>query len=278
MANLAVLTETKLDKLINDLKRIITEGKHRAVQTVREENIYTYWEVGRRITQEHLSSNAGYEMTVYDDIADELGLDPSTIKRSVYFFQRYPDRAPRGTNLCWSHYRELVSIPDAKERRWYEQRASKEKWTRDQLVVALKRNAYEDVKNQKVRARRAVPLKRPTEATYVYKALVERPVDGDTLLLRIDLGFQVWKEQRVRLAGIDCPEMGTADGREAFEYVRDRLARVPFVVIRTNKIDIYGRYVAHVFYSLTETKIEKVFSEGKFLNQELLDKGFAKLV
>lgn len=64
-------------------------------------------------------------------------------------------------------------------------------------------------------------------------------------------------------------------GREAFEYVRDQMAKVEFVMVKSNKVDIYGRYVAHVFYSLKTDDRDKVFSDGRYLNQELVDKRLA---
>ena len=43
---------------------------------------------------------------------------------------------------------------------------------------------------------------------YTYKASVTRVVDGDTVIVDIDLGFGVWlREQSVRLAKINAPEM-----------------------------------------------------------------------
>ena len=45
---------------------------------------------------------------------------------------------------------------------------------------------------------------------YLYKCVVTRVVDGDTVDVDVDLGFDVWlKKQRVRLAGIDTPESRT---------------------------------------------------------------------
>ena len=49
---------------------------------------------------------------------------------------------------------------------------------------------------------------------YTYKAKIVRIVDGDTLDLHIDLGFDVWTKQRVRVMGIDTPESRTRDLRE----------------------------------------------------------------
>jgi len=204
-----------------------------------------------------------------------LDLDVSTLKQSVIFFRSYKSSSPRGTTLTWAHFRELATLKSLEERSWYQKMADEEKWTRDRLVQAMKRDAFLESKKTKGKSKNG-SLKRPAEPKYIYKTWVERVIDGDTLLLRIDLGFQVQKEQRVRLAAIDCPEIDTAGGRKAFYFVQNQLAKVSSVVIQTNKIDIYGRYVAHVFYSLTETAIGKIFKEGRYLNQELLDRGLAK--
>ena len=109
-------------------------------------------------------------------------------------------------------------------------------------------------------------------------AEVERVIDGDSMLARIDLGFQVWKEQRIRFADVDTPDIDKKGGQEAFEFVREEMTQAPFVVLKTNKVDIYGRYVAHVFYSPTKRQVENVFLNGRYLNQELLDRKLAKRV
>jgi len=88
----------------------------------------------------------------------------------------------------------------------------------------------------------------------------------------------VWKEQRVRLAEIDTPAMDEAGGREAYKFVLNQLAQVDFVMVKTNKIDIYGRYVGHIFYSSKDLSKSETFSKGRYLNQELVDKGLARIL
>jgi len=47
---------------------------------------------------------------------------------------------------------------------------------------------------------------------YTYNVVIDRVVDGDTIDVHIDLGFDCWlRHQRVRLAGIDAPESRTKD-------------------------------------------------------------------
>ena len=65
---------------------------------------------------------------------------------------------------------------------------------------------------------------------YEYKCRIDRVVDGDTVDVDIDLGFDVWiVKQRIRLIGIDAPETRTRDleekeqGIKSKEYVEKHL-------------------------------------------------------
>ena len=49
---------------------------------------------------------------------------------------------------------------------------------------------------------------------YIYRVIVTRVVDGDTVDVDIDLGFNEYKKDRVRLMGIDTPESRTRNLKE----------------------------------------------------------------
>jgi micrococcal nuclease len=81
-------------------------------------------------------------------------------------------------------------------------------------------------------------------------------VDGDTIDVDIDLGFNVSYAQRVRLAGIDTPESRTTDkfekslGLEAKEYLKSKLKDAKLIVIKTEKPDSsekYGRILGWLY-------------------------------
>ena len=95
-------------------------------------------------------------------------------------------------------------------------------------------------------------------------------------MVRIDLGFNVWRVEHIRLKGIDAPEIGTPEGKRAKQFVVAALEGVPFVVLHTCKTDKYARYVADLFYDAALKKKEQVFNSGNFLNQQLLDQELAK--
>lgn len=93
----------------------------------------------------------------------------------------------------------------------------------------------------------------PFQAPY-YKATVTRVVDGDTFDAVIDVGFDVKVVARIRLNGVDTPEVRgeeRAEGLKAKERVREIMQKAVNVVIRSEKGGSRGsfnRWLADVFY------------------------------
>ena len=112
---------------------------------------------------------------------------------------------------------------------------------------------------------------------FTFKANLERIVDADTFWFQVDLGFDWWSLQDLRLRGIDCPEINTPAGKRAKRFVEKELKPCTFVVIKTYASDKYARYLTDIFYLPGETDVQKVADEGIFLNQRLLDLGLAKV-
>jgi len=81
---------------------------------------------------------------------------------------------------------------------------------------------------------------------YAIKEVV-KVVDGDTIDVLIDLGFDLTKKERIRLAGIDTPESRTRNleekkmGLEAKEYLQNKLDNCNDLRVKTEKDGKYGR-------------------------------------
>jgi endonuclease YncB( thermonuclease family) len=112
---------------------------------------------------------------------------------------------------------------------------------------------------------------------YQYKAQVKAVIDADTIDVLIDLGFGVHTMQRLRLYGIDAPEMRTEAGKIAKEYVKSVLLGADasmFVYVRTfkDRKDKYGRKLAVLYFDpdsmiddLAETIIEVMPTSFNFM-------------
>ena len=103
---------------------------------------------------------------------------------------------------------------------------------------------------------------------------VKSVVDGDTIDVVIDLGFDILFASRVRLAGIDTPESRTTDkaekalGLEAKEYLKKQLKDAKSVVIRTEKMNSsekYGRILGWVYIN----------GESESVNNKMINDGYA---
>ena len=107
---------------------------------------------------------------------------------------------------------------------------------------------------------------------------IDRVVDGDTIDVSIDLGFDLIKKERVRIAGIDTPEKRTRDleekalGIDATNWMKknleDTIAGDDELTIRTELVGgmgKYGRllgwlYVGESDLSLNEIMIEQGYA------------------
>jgi micrococcal nuclease len=116
---------------------------------------------------------------------------------------------------------------------------------------------------------------RQWKKTHTYAARVYNVVDGDTVDALVDAGFGARVRDRFRLKGIDAPETSTRVGQEARAFVTAYFAENPFMVVRTFKAEMYGRWLGDVFTLPGSEDPFKIAEEGEFFNQVMLEKGLA---
>ena len=111
---------------------------------------------------------------------------------------------------------------------------------------------------------------------YEYGCKVDRVVDGDTIDVVLDLGFDIMFKSRVRLYGIDTPESRTRDldekarGKMASAFLKEAVENGSKVVIETKLKDSrgkYGRVLGNVVVdglNINEAMIEKFLAVAYF--------------
>ena len=107
---------------------------------------------------------------------------------------------------------------------------------------------------------------------------INRVVDGDTIDVTIDLGFDLYKKERVRVAGVDTPEKRTRDleekalGIDATNWLKQKLEDTIDgeyeLTIRTELkggVGKYGRLLGWLYIGDAEIA----------LNEQMIDEGYA---
>ena len=327
------------------LKARVRETLILGQQRIEAAKVITYWRTGWYI-RTHIRLRAGradYGGQVLERLGRDLDVDYTVLRRCVQFVERLPQlfkdeeilaarresSQPLGltTNhgqhlLTWTHYRALLTVPDAHRRTAWLQEATRRAWSSTELETRIRRaearradgakptlltplrgtpglfqikdvagtrywdlgfESYRALSSAQARAFTAGDLVRltadgtlesaPKEITlanlYTYEARVLRVIDGDTLWLLIRLCGNDWRKEKLRLRGIDCPELGTPAGEAAKRYVQAQLQRAARIQITTTKPDQWDRYLSDVF--LTTATGEEVF-----LNNRLLATGHAR--
>lgn len=123
---------------------------------------------------------------------------------------------------------------------------------------------------------------------WYYRVIIVRVVDGDTVVALIDKGFGDFRQEYLRLAGIDAPELrprtGTPAEREQ-EKAEARVAKQRVVdlcegrecIIQSHKTGKYGRWLATIFVPPEVVIAESMPTDPMpTVNQVLLDEGHAE--
>jgi len=107
---------------------------------------------------------------------------------------------------------------------------------------------------------------------------IDKVLDGDTIDVTIDLGFDLFKKERVRIAGVDTPEKRTRNleekalGIDATEWLKDKLEGAingdDDLVIRTELVGGVGKYGRLLGWCYIGDAIVS-------LNEQMIDQGYA---
>jgi micrococcal nuclease len=105
---------------------------------------------------------------------------------------------------------------------------------------------------------------------YEYKVTLDRIVDGDTIDVNVDLGFEIWvAKQRVRLYGLDTWESRTrnlevkAKGLLAKAFTKQMVSEAEEIILISHGKGKYGRILG------------EVICDGVSLNDALIENGHA---
>ena len=115
---------------------------------------------------------------------------------------------------------------------------------------------------------KAVKTSHTVKDLNTYKAYLQKVIDGDTLWFVLDTGVRNIMREKLRLRGIDCPEIDTVEGKAAKKFVENLLRNVPSLTILSSQNATYDRFEADVFY--VDSKGQQVY-----LNNRILENGYA---
>ena len=180
---------------VNDIKRIIEQGKQQAYRAVGAAMIDTYWHIGKRIVDEeqHGQKRADYGSQLIDFLSNQLSKDygdsysPRYLRSFRKFYTIFPDYdiwKSRFPNLTWTHIFRALRVSDDAAIRWYLSEASAQMWS----VRTLDRNISTQYFERHL-SQPQLPTQEATSLSTDKTEIIKNPVIAEFLGFKRDEGF-----------------------------------------------------------------------------------------
>ena len=145
------MVDKGIETFIEEIKQIIDDSRSKALRSVDFCRVQMYWAIGKRISEKEQQGKerADYGKYIIRNLSKEIeplygsGFGVRQLERSRQFYRMYPIASTLRTQLSWSQYKLLITIPDPEKREYYELEAVNEGWTGRQLERQINSMLYE---------------------------------------------------------------------------------------------------------------------------------------
>lgn len=163
----------------------------------------TYWEIGKFIFEYLLEneSRAGYGDNLFVRLSQDVGINVSSLERSVLFFKVYPISAP-GPELSWTHYRSLMRIENDVQREKITQLAIKNEWSSKELAQYILELNEQETPPKEIQT--ITQLSASRGKLFIYKIVAADFLHPRSRSMVIDCGFDTLRIYPMK--GIEKPK------------------------------------------------------------------------
>jgi predicted nuclease of restriction endonuclease-like (RecB) superfamily len=267
------------EKLVAELRQLISEARRQAAVTVNVALTLMYWRVGDRIRRSIPGNErAGYGERIVATVSQQLvnefgrGFEKTNLTRMLKFAETFPDEkivATLSQQLSWSHFRELLPLEHPLQREFYAEMSRVEGWSVRTLRGRIDSMLYERtalskkpdelaklelaVLHSKGEVGPALVLKDP----YILDFLdlkdhyLERDFEDailrelESFLLELGAGFSfVARQKRIQLDGDDFYIDLLFYNRKLKRLVAVELKQGPFRAEYKGQMELYLRWLA----------------------------------
>ena len=235
--------------VINDIRKIIEQGRYQAYSAAGQVAITTYWNIGKRIVEEEQQGEerAKYGTHLIAELAEKLmpifgnNYNKRNLQHYRKFYIQFPDFEKVYEfvhNLNWTHIRRLLSVVNPEARMWYLKNASEEMWS----TTTLDRNISSQYFERRLAAQRENSNIKDSKAVAPYHdsdpmEYIKNPMIAEFMGFRKDTKFD---ESQLEQALIDNLQQFILELGRVFAFV-DRQKHI--------KTDTADFYIDLVFYN-----------------------------
>lgn len=143
---------TSID-LLSDIRNLIDTSKNRIARSVNAEMTLLYWHIGARIQSDILNfERAEYGEKIFKTLSDALKIEYGSgfSRRNLRYMAQFYNSFPKieivqtlSAQLSWSHFIELVAVPNTQAREFYTYMSIQSHWSVRQLHSNIHKMLFE---------------------------------------------------------------------------------------------------------------------------------------
>lgn len=123
---------------VRDIKQIVAQARQKAYAAINSAMVEAYWQMGKRIVEQEQQGKgrADYGTQLLKSLSKELtaefgkGFSVPSLYSYRSFYLTFPEIFSTPWRiLTWSHYKRLLSVPNADARAWYLKEAAEQMWS-----------------------------------------------------------------------------------------------------------------------------------------------------
>ena len=169
------------NNLLKNIGQTIENARTNAIQAVNTEMVKANWEIGRHIIEfeQHGNQRAEYGSDLLSRLSQDLrlrfgkGFGRRNVLDMRRFYLSYPKWQTVSAKLSWSHYIVLLGIANQSGRKFYENQALNENWSKRELERQVESSLFERLALRKQKKKKFRSLshksKTPTKAVEIIK-------------------------------------------------------------------------------------------------------------
>ena len=146
------INPAEVEQTYRSVRGYVVEAQQQVYRAVNSAMVEAYWKIGKKIYEAcGENERAAYGKQILAELSERLtaefgkGFTEANLRNMRQFYLAFPKRNALRSELSWTHYRELMRVPDTKAREFYLEEAAKAGWSSRQLQRQIHTMYYDRI-------------------------------------------------------------------------------------------------------------------------------------
>ena len=169
------INPVEVEQTYHSVRGYVVEAQKQIYRSVNSAMVEAYWKIGKEIYEAcGENERAAYGKQILAELSERLtvefgkGFTEANLRNMRQFYLTFPKRDALRSELNWTHYRQLMRVPDTNAREFYLEEAAKAGWSSRQLQRQIHTMYYERILASKDKSDTLVEYTLPENDQQIY--------------------------------------------------------------------------------------------------------------